>query len=198
MKSILYFLLFIPVYGLAASAAKLTTAGPHPDAPEQLMEYGQLVGNWQCTGQSLQQDGTWKDSPGVATWTWYYVLDGHAIQDFWHPAPNVEGKVIPGLSLRTYDAATGIWNVIATLASSARIDAFNSSFRNDAIHVTTERAASARFPAHLMHITFHNISANHFDWKYEGSGLTDGQNWQEFSRISCDRNAESSDPVATR
>jgi hypothetical protein len=193
VKYIAYLLFLIPLYSLAASPAKLISAGPNADAPEQLMEYGQLVGTWQCKSFGLQQDGSWKEAEGVNTWTWHYVLNGHAIQDVWQPQPNAEGEVLPGTNLRTYDAVTGIWNVVWTIVSSPRIESFISSYRNDAIHITTEREATARFPAHMMHITFHNISEKHFDWKYESSALTDGQNWRELSRLSCDRDTQLAD-----
>lgn len=187
MKNIPYLLLLIPLIGSAAGPAKLISAGPHPDAPEQLMEYGQLVGNWQCQSSSRQQDGTWKETPGLATWSWYFVLDGHAVLDVWEPLPNADGNVLPGTNLRTYNAATGIWDIAWTVSSSPGIETFISSFRNDAIHITTQRKARGAFPAHMMHITFHNISEKHFDWKYEFSPLTDGQNWTETARLSCDR-----------
>ena len=186
-------LLILPLSANAGTPAVLISDGPHPDAPEQLMEYGQLVGNWQCKSSSRQQDGTWKESPGLATWTWYFVLDGHAVLDVWKPLPIAQGKVFPGTNLRTYDPETGIWNVAWTIANSPKIETFISSFRNDAIHITTEREARGTFPAHMMHITFYNISEKHFDWKYEFSPLTDGQNWTESSRLSCDRSSESAD-----
>lgn len=198
MKSILFVLLIIPVFAIASGRAELVTEGPHPDAPEALMEYGQLVGNWQCKSLGLQPDGSWKEAKGVNTWTWYYVLDGHAIQDVWKPSANADGKIFPGTNLRTYDAETGLWNIIWTITSSARIESFKSSFRNDIIHITTERAANATFPAHMMHISFYNISENYFDWKYESSPVTDGQNWKEVSRLSCDRDTGYADAAASR
>ena len=198
MKYIPYLLLVIPVFAVASNPAPLVSDGPHPDAPEALMEYGQLVGNWQCKSHGLQPDGSWKEAEGVNTWTWYFVLDGHAVQDVWQPSANADGKVLPGTNLRTYDAETGIWNVIWTLTSSPRIESFISSYRNDTIHITTERAASATFPSHMMHISFYNISDGHFDWKYESSPLTDGQNWREVSRLSCDRDSDHTDIAASQ
>ena len=198
MKYLPYLLLFGSLSAAAGAPAVLVSNGPHPDAPEALMEYGQLVGNWQCKDHNLQQDGSWKESPGIATWSWYFMLDGHAVFDVWRPAPNAAGKVFSGTNLRTYDADTGIWNIVWTNTSSARIEAFQSSFRNDSIHITTERQASATFPKHMMHITFFNISEDHFDWKYESSPVTDGQNWREVSRLSCDRDHDEAEAVASQ
>ena len=193
MKYIPCLLLIISVSAWAVSPVELVSAGAHPDAPEELMEYGQLVGNWQCKSHGLQPDGSWKEAEGVNTWTWYYVLGGRAIQDVWQPQANAEGKVFQGTNLRVYDASTGIWNIVWTNSTSSRIESFISGYRNDAIHITTEREASDAFPAHMMHITFYNISEEHFDWKYESSPMTDGQNWRELSRLSCDRDGEPAD-----
>lgn len=186
----LYFLLHLFSASLTAGVpADLVSAGPHPDAPEGIMEYGQLVGSWQCKGFRLQPDGSWKEAEGVNTWTWYFVLDGRAVQDVWKPRANTEGQVFQGTNLRTYDAETGIWNVAWTISSSARIETFISSYRDGVIHISAQRAANGVFPAHMMHIPFYNISGQHFDWKYETSALTDGKNWSEISRLSCDRDS---------
>jgi len=115
------------------------------------------------------------------------VLDGRAVQDVWKPLANADGQVLQGTNLRTYDAETGIWNVAWTISSSARIETFISSYRDGVIHISAQRAATGVFPAHMMHISFYNISGQHFDWKYETSPLTDGKNWSEISRLSCDR-----------
>jgi hypothetical protein len=149
------------------------------------MEYGQLAGTWECKSFGRQPDGSWKEAEGVNTWSWYFALDGHAVVDVWKPSPNADGKVFSGTNLRTYDAETGIWNIAWTQSSSALIENFISSYRNGVIHITTQRSARSAFPAHMMHISFYNISEQHFDWKYESSPLTDGQNWTEVSRLSA-------------
>ncbi len=96
MKHIPYLMLLISTIATASAPAALIGDGPHPDAPEALMEYGQLVGNWQCKSLSPQPDGSWKQAEGVNTWTWYYVLDGRAIQDVWKPTANADGKIFSG------------------------------------------------------------------------------------------------------
>lgn len=172
----------------AVSPAPLITETPNPNAPEQVrQQYGQLIGDWACQGENQQQDGSWQKSPGMATWSWYYVLDGYAVQDVWQPSKQASAGATMGTNLRTYDAENNIWNIVWTTTSNANLEQYRSAYRNKELHIYAERPASNVFPSHLMHITFHNISASHFDWKYESSGLTDGQTWQEFARLSCDR-----------
>lgn len=180
---------------LAAAAAPaapvpLSTPAAHPEAPDELAHYGQFVGTWRCEGQSLQQDGNWQKSPGIATWSWYYVLDGHAIQDVWQPAPEAGADAAAGTNLRIYDAEAGLWRMVWTTAKQNHFDVFRASYRDGEILMYGERPQTNAFAAHLARITFHNIDERHFDWKYESSGPADARRWREVARLSCDREAE--------
>ena len=177
----------LTLIGATGANAGIGTLKPNAAAPEEVQQFGQLVGSWQCTGENLQQDGTWQESPGVSTWEWYYVLDGYAVQDVWLPDTEANPNASQGTNLRTFDPETGIWDVVWTTQNVPTIEKYRAAYRNDEAHIHAERPATKVFPSHLMHITFHNISDGHFDWKYEASGLTDGQNWQEQARLSCDR-----------
>ena len=67
-------ILLLAATGLArAATAPLVAEGPHPEAPDALNQYGQLVGHWQCTSENRQPDGSWKAGAGKATWSWYWV-----------------------------------------------------------------------------------------------------------------------------
>ncbi len=173
----------------AAGVAPLIADGPNPNAPEEVKQYGQLAGHWQCKSFNLQPDGNWAESPGLATWSWYYVLEGYAVQDVWLPDRNANAAAPMGTNLRTFDPGTGLWEMVWTTQQVPRLEKYRASYRNGEIHMYAERPASASFPKHLMHITFHNIGETHFDWKYESSGLTDGKNWREVARLSCDKSS---------
>ncbi len=177
----------LALIGATDLSAGIATLEPNPAAPVEVQQFGQLVGSWQCRGENLQPDGTWQESPGVSTWNWYYILDGYAVQDLWIPDTEASPNASQGTNLRTFDPETGIWDVVWTTQNVPAIEKYRAAYRNDEIHIYAERPATKVFPSHLMHITFHNISEDHFDWKYEASGLTDGQNWQEQARLSCDR-----------
>ena len=177
----------------AVSAGGIASTAANPDAPAEVQQFGQLVGSWQCKGENLQPDGTWQASPGTSVWDWYYVLDGYAVQDVWRPHTSGNPNAAQGTNLRTYDPETGIWDVVWTTQNVPAIEKYRAAYRNDEIHIVAERPSNQFFPSHLMHITFHNIDEDHFDWRYEASGLTDGQNWQEQARLSCDRVRASGD-----
>jgi hypothetical protein len=174
---------------LHAAPAPLTVSAASKDAPRELQQYGRFVGSWSCQSESAQPDGSWEKMPGKARWSWYYVLDGHAVQDVWYPSPEVPGAAV-GTNLRIYDAAAGVWRMVWATSQQGHFDAFRAIERDGQILMYGDRMKGADFPAHLARITFYNISDKHFDWKYESSGPADGRQWREVSRISCDRLAE--------
>ena len=150
-------------------------------------KFGQLEGHWSCTSESRQADGTWAAGTGKGTWSWYYILEGYAVQDVWLPDRKANPGAAMGSNIRTYDVANARWDVVWTTQQAPAFERYKAAFRNGEIHMFAERPAGGGFPSHLMRITFHNFTADHFDWRYEASGLTDGKNWQEQSRLSCDR-----------
>ncbi len=168
--------------GAQAHQAPLTAATINPAAPDQVKQYGQLQGSWRCKSLNLTQDGTWQEAPGDNIWSWYYVLDGYAVQDVWQGS---QGGM--GTNLRTYDAEQDKWYMVWATTQQARFDEFEATFEDGKIIMTGDRWARAAFPAHKSRITFHNITAQHFDWKSEWSPPNDGENWTESSRLSCDR-----------
>ena len=69
-------------HAVADSAYKDFKAGRlHPQAPPETAHMGQLAGVWQATQTARNRDGSWSDKQTKADWIWYYILDGHAIQD---------------------------------------------------------------------------------------------------------------------
>lgn len=160
---------------------------PNPEAPAAVSEgFGKLVGSWQCESARKQPDDSWQDQPGQPTWTFYYALDGHAVQDVWIPPEGAAGAV--GTNLRTYDPETETWHMVWATASQARFDHFTAQLQdNGDIVMRGDRWARAAFGEHTARITFHNISAAHFDWRYEASTTGEEESWGEIVRISCDR-----------
>ena len=174
-----------------AAEGSLIVAGPNANAPEQLQQFGQFEGVWKCSSQSRQPDGSWKKRPGMATWTWHYVLDGHAVQDLWEPDLEANPKAAIGTNLRTYDAETDTWHMVWTTTQEPVFATFRAGETDGALVMFGERSATPAFPQRLARITFHNISDVHFDWKYEASRARHSHQWREVSRLSCDREGES-------
>lgn len=162
--------------------------GPrNPEAPEGIEQYGQFVGTWTCTPASRQDDGSMKEFEARPSWVWHYALNGTAIQDIWIPDPERSRPgATMGTNLRVYDPEADEWEMVWTTETLAGFQTFTAKMIDGEV-VMRGDVETGPFPAHLARITFHNISEEHFDWKYEASAPGDGENWQLHSTLSCDR-----------
>ncbi len=159
----------------------------HPDANDGIAQYGQFVGTWTCVPTSRQEDGSQKAGKGRPTWVWHYVLNGKAVQDVWIPDPeHSPPSATMGTNLRVYDPERDQWEMVWVTETLGRFQTFTAKMREGEI-VMHGDVPEGPFPAHLARITFHNISSDHFDWKYEASAPGDGQSWNLHSTLSCDR-----------
>lgn len=160
---------------------------PHEKAaPEVAAQYGRLLGTWKCKSAQRQPDGTFKEGADEATWTWFYTLDGRAIQDLWQGPPSKGGGV--GTNIRVWDPAAKVWNIAWAATSQPDISRFTArAADNGDIVMTGEQPARKPFPAHQARVTFHDIEAASFLWRYEAGAPGGGGPWQEFSRLSCRR-----------
>lgn len=188
-KMIVITLLAIHLTGVAAAETPLIS-GPGDEAPAGLNQYGQFVGSWRCSGTFLDGEGNWQDAPGRPRWVWHYILDGRAIQDVWLPDPESSPPgAAKGTNLRVYNAEKDEWDMVWTTETLEGFQRFSARMVDGHIVMHGDIPAGAR-PAHKARITFHNISSGHFDWQYEASALNDGQQWQKFSTLSCDREVD--------
>lgn len=184
-------LLAIPasIAGAAGDEAILTMS-PAGNAPQAVKDMKVFIGDWKCRGHRQTEDGEWEPLPWRSDWKWRYVLDGHAVQDFFYPAKESGGT--PGTNLRVYDVNSNSWNIAWTTTSLGDFERIQSRFDGETMILHGSVEASARYAAHERRITFHNISSNHFDWKYEAAknrkSAEDGR-WQLVSKLVCDRAA---------
>jgi hypothetical protein len=95
----------------------LVSEGPAEEYREQLMLYGQFVGDWRTTTMERQSDGSLAESEWDVRFQW--VLEGRAIQDLWITPPRNGVNVAwsePGnrysTTLRLYDPAIDAWHIV--------------------------------------------------------------------------------------
>ena len=53
---------------------------PNPKAPEQIKDFGPMIGECHCKSITRNQDGTWAE-PVDMTWRFKYIMNGMAVQD---------------------------------------------------------------------------------------------------------------------
>jgi hypothetical protein len=92
--------------------SSLYAKGPHPNLIEELMDFGQFVGQWDMDVMFFNEAGerVYRE-PGV--WSFAWVLDGRAIQDvLTYPRVDETGPVRGiGTTLRYYDPRMRKWTV---------------------------------------------------------------------------------------
>ena len=87
----------------------LGATGPDPDLKDELMLFGQFVGDWAIVeSRSLEEDGHWTSRTGELHWRW--ILDGKAVQDVWMYHDEGSHRLVPsGTTLRFYDPEEHAW-----------------------------------------------------------------------------------------
>ena len=136
-----------------------------PTAPVETEHWGQLAGAWQCVVSTPA--GGDSTTTSEATWTWRYVLDGHAVQDVYAS----RSSAFRGTGLRIYHPHRGEWEIswIAnsqTTDSTSRVSQFTATSTRD--EVVMRRANGDP----TWRTVFHDIQRDRFSWYSEPSGQT--------------------------
>ncbi len=168
------------------SGNQFKTAKLNPEAPSETEQLGRLVGTWNAEQVIRNRDGSWAEKKTYSEWRWYYILDGHAIQDDWISLPqnNDSQEQSPqaiGTNIRIYNPEKKQWVMAWIDKNSRQLATFTAVFENDTIIMTgTDNRGR------LSKITFYNITENAFDWKKEWTA-DEGNSWFEIAKIYCTR-----------
>ena len=174
---------------LAAGTSEfLTLERPESTPPGVDAGWGRVVGHWRCDSEQRQPDGSFTKRSDAADWSFFYTLDGTAIQDYWRPT---SGGAI-GTNLRTWDSEASRWRMVWATAQQPRFDEFDATVDDGRIVMTGELPPRGQFPAHKARIVFHEIEADQFDWYYEASGDGAPDSYSVYSRIHCRRSGSGS------
>lgn len=132
-----------------------------------------LIGNWQCTTRTPQDDGTFKT--GSATWRWWWILNGEAIMDEWR-STRADGTEFVGINIRHVDPETGAW--IVRWLPSGRLEW--NEFRGESVDgrfVMRGRYTTPSGRTGQARITFSDMTGTAFSWRMDFS--PDGEAWAE-------------------
>ncbi len=141
--------------------------------------FRQLLGHWQIKDQTRDASGQWLSGPG-ASWHFYPIFNGHAIQDEWvsppinQPAPE-KGRQY-GTNIRIYNFGEHRWEMAWMSVKGQQIDTFQATEHDQQIVMT------GLFNGQPSRITFFAIKAQSFQWKLEYRNQATEQ-WQEVYRI---------------
>ncbi len=153
----------------------------NPSAPPETEMLGQLAGIWLVEQTVRNRDGSWSDKKTYAEWRWYYILDGHAVQDDWiAPPPDDTSSKAPrffGTNIRIYTPEEKQW-MMAWIDTSGRRLATYTAVNEGGKVIMTGHEASGR----MARNTFYNITKDSFDWMKEWT-TDEGKTWFAVSRI---------------
>jgi hypothetical protein len=159
----------------------------NPEAPSETALLGRLVGLWEASMVRRNPDGSWQDRATRYLWRWYFILDGHAIQDDWirvrngsETNPGQSHRVI-GTNIRIYNPDEQQWHMAWIDSGQRRLATFTAANVDGSI-VMTGRNAMGR----QVRNTFSNITNQSFNWVQEWTA-DDGATWFEVAKIHCRR-----------
>lgn len=164
---------------IQAANALVAPSGLNKDAPIETAQLAPLIGTWEAERYIRQRDGSWS-SPTKAVWHWYYILDGHAIQDDWIMVADSTKTLQPiGTNLRIYNSAKKHWEM-TWIDKNARSVLFFSATESDGKIVMNGKNAKGQ----QVRNTFSNISGESFQWQQEWT-MDGGNSWFVVVKIDC-------------
>jgi hypothetical protein len=152
----------------------------NPEAPVETELLGQLVGTWDAAQSVINRDGSWGEETH-SIWKWYYILDGHAIQDDWITIDSLKKKNVTGTNIRIYNPEENEWHMAWIDKTNRRLATFTAVNDNGTV-VMDGTNAKGRY----IKNTFFNITDNEFDWKQEWT-FNEGETWIVVAKIHCTR-----------
>jgi hypothetical protein len=151
----------------------------NPDAPKETEQFGQLAGKWNAEQTIRNKDGTWSEKTTKAEWRWYYILDGHAIQDDWFSEDSTNKMQWVGTNIRIYNPEEKQWHMAWIDKTNRRLASFTAVYENGIMKMDGTNAKGR----HIKNI-FSNISKESFDWVQQWT-FDKGKSWVEVARIHC-------------
>ena len=155
---------------------------PNPNAPAQIKDYEPMIGTCDCLSYRRGADGNWLE--GVATqWTFKYIMNGMAIQDFTLKADGGHSG-----SIRQYSTDSSQWNVhyySSSSTASVPLSMWTGNLETDKIVLYMDQP-SPQGVAGYSRLTFFNWSDEGYQWIGEWVD-TNGTIVFPFWKIDCKR-----------
>ena len=171
--------------GIRRSSNNFNPGQLNPNAPPETEQYGQLAGVWEAEQAVINPDGTWPEKTTRAEWRWYYILDGHAIQDDWFSlettADSSQELQPVGTNIRIYNPGDKKWHMAWIDKTNRRLAIFTAVQQDGKIIMSGTNAKGRE-----IRNTFFNITGKAFDWQQEWT-FDQGKSWVVVTKIHCRR-----------
>jgi len=139
---------------------KLPYGKANPEAPEQIKDYEQLIGECNCKSSTKKQDGTWTEGIDMI-WKWKYIMNGMAVQD--------ETLKIDGThsgSIRQYIADSSKWYVhwFSSKTPSTILPIWEGTKKENGNIVLYRKIKAPNGMDGFYRLTFYDISKSGYKW----------------------------------
>ena len=161
----------------------LAAGGPNPEHADELMLFGQFVGEWDFEWTGFEADG----NPTISAegeWLFSWVLEGRAVQDVWIcPSRRLRGAPgVPrgeyGTTVRFYDPEQACWRIVWVGPGYGNVRTFLGFPRDGEI------VLEGTPDDEPLHWIFSDITEASFDWRSQT--LRDGE-WRLGERMAVRR-----------
>jgi hypothetical protein len=151
---------------------------PEQKYKDQLMLFGQFVGDWEFDGVAYGPDGERSTDKGEIHFAW--VLQGRAIQDLWIEREISDNRAkIYGSTMRFYDPTIDAWRITWMEPGYGVVTQLIG--RKIGEEIVMEGTDTAGKPIHWI---FSQIKPNSFHWR--GERLV-GDTWVIYEELSARR-----------
>lgn len=151
---------------------------PAPKYKDQLMLFGQFVGDWEFDGSAVAPDGTRSTDKGEIHFAW--VLQGRAIQDLWIEREVSDNRPgVYGSTMRFYDPSIDAWRITWTEPGYGVVTSLIGRKVGEEIVLEGKNREGQ-----TIHWIFSEIKPNSFHWR--GEKLV-GDTWQVYEELSARR-----------
>lgn len=155
---------------------------PHPDAPEQIKDYAQLIGTCDCKSISRNPDNTWADSVDMS-WTFKYIMNGNGVQDMTLKSDGTHSG-----SIRQFNVDSSSWYVYyyTSRAVTESLNVWKGNKNKDGDIVLYRDHTAPNGMEGFYRLTFYDISDKGFNWIGEWVDTTETVSFPTW-KIFCKR-----------
>lgn len=155
------------------------------NAPAETESLSRLIGKWDAKIERLDKDGSWIEETKKIEWHWYFILNGHAIQDDWITEKlakdGSDSTLVYGTNIRIYNKNENLWYMAWIHGDGQKLATFTAVNENDKVIMEGTNASGRE-----VRITFFDITDNSFEWQQEWT-FDEGKSWTVVVKIHCSR-----------
>src|SRR5258705_5720978 len=151
---------------------------PAPKYKDQLMLFGQFVGDWEFDGGARTPDGTRSTDKGEIHFAW--VLQGRAIQDLWIEREVSDNRPgVYGSTMRFYDPSIDAWRITWMEPGYGVVTSLIGQKVGEEIVLEGKNSEGK-----TIHWIFSQIKPNSFHWR---GGKFMGGTWKIYEELDARR-----------